>query len=102
MSIPSFGFILSFIPAVWMSKICSLNFKSANKKYIVAVFVGQFIIYLIGISYMSFILIFYMSNDINFWRILTIGMLLFIPGDIIKSIVAISISKRLSYIGFTV
>lgn len=95
--LPSFGFILSFIPAVWvMSKICSLKFKSANKKYVVAVFVGHFIIYLIGISYMSFILIFYMSDDINLWRILTIGMLPFIPGDIIKSIVAISISKRLN------
>lgn len=95
--LPSFGFILSFIPAVWvMSKICSINSKSKNKKYILAILVGNLIIYLIGISYMSFILIFYLGSEMNLWGILSIGMLPFIPGDIVKSIVAMSISKRIN------
>ena len=97
--LPSFGFILSFIPAVWvMSKICSRNYESENKKYIMAVLAGNLIIYLIGISYMSFILIFYLGNDMNLWGVLSIGMLPFIPGDIVKTIIAMNISKRLNAI----
>lgn len=95
--LPSFGFILSFIPAVWMmSKICSMNSRNENKKYILAILLGNLTIYLIGISYMSFIFIFYLGNDMNLWRILSIGILPFIPGDIIKSIVAMTISRRLN------
>lgn len=95
--LPSFGFIVSFIPAVWViSKIRTKKSKKQTRHDIWAVFIGNLIIYLMGISYMSFILVFYLGNEMNLSKILSIGMLPFIPGDIIKSAIAISISKRLN------
>lgn len=95
--LPSFGFILSFIPAVWlMAKIREMNTKAKITNYFQAILVGNFIIYLIGIAYMSFIFIFYMGNEMTFWKILSIGMLTFIPGDIIKSMIAVSIARQLN------
>lgn len=95
--LPSFGFILSFIPAVWViSKVRSMNTENKISNYILAVLLGNFIIYLIGISYMSFILVFYLGNEMSLWKILSIGMIPFIPGDLLKSILAVSISRQLN------
>lgn len=95
--LPSFGFILSFIPAVWaMSKVRRMKSNDGIHNYIVAVILGNIIIYAIGLSYMLFILVLYLGNEMSFWQILTAGMLPFIPGDIIKSVVAVSISRQVN------
>lgn len=95
--LPSFGFILSFTPAVWaMSKVRGMNSKDEIYNYIVAVILGNLIIYAIGLSYMMFILIIYSGNEMSFWQIISVGMLAFIPGDIIKSLIVVSISKQLN------
>lgn len=95
--LPSFGFILSFLPAVWViSKIRQLPSRDKISNYLLAVFFAHLIIYAIGLSYMTFILNVYLGNAMSFGRIFTIGMLPFIPGDIVKSVVAVSIAKRLS------
>lgn len=95
--LPSFGFILSFTPAVWgMSKVRNMNSTHQVNNYVIAVLLGNLIIYLVGIAYMAFILIVYLGNEMSFWKILSIGMLPFIPGDIIKSVLAISMAKRLN------
>lgn len=95
--LPSFGFILSFIPAVWVvSKIRLMQWGNETSRYIVAVLCGSVLIYLIGISYMGFILVFYLGNEMSIGKILSIGMLPFIPGDIVKSLLAIQISKQLN------
>ena len=95
--LPSFGFIISFLPAVWlMAKIREGSSKEERTSYIQAVLLGNFIIYLVGISYMSFILNVYLEMDMTFWQILLAGLLPFIPIDILKSIIAIVIAKRLN------
>lgn len=95
--LPSFGFILSFIPAVWvMSKICHKKNSHSIRRYVIAVIAGNLIIYIIGLSYMSFILTIYLGNEMSLWQILFVGMIPFIPGDIAKSIVAVTASKRLN------
>lgn len=95
--LPSFGFILSFPPAVWiMSKIRQLQSKKIGNNYLLAVILGHFTIYIIGVSYMTFIFLFYLEKKITFGKILWIGMLPFIPGDIIKSLLAINLAKRLN------
>ncbi len=95
--LPSFGFILSFIPAVWgMSKVREMYSKDGIYSYVIAVLLGNLIIYVIGLSYMLFIFVLYLGKEMSFWQIMTVGMLPFIPGDVIKSVVAISISKQLN------
>lgn len=95
--LPSFGFIVSFIPAVWLiSKIRGKHWRNKPNNDILAVFFGNLIIYIVGIAYMAFILVFYLDQQMSLWKIISIGMLPFIPGDIIKSVVAVSISRRLN------
>ncbi|MDN6195325.1 MAG: biotin transporter BioY [Atopostipes suicloacalis] len=94
--LPSFGFIFSFIPAVWlMAKLNEGNSKSTKKIYLFSILLGNSVIYLIGILYMSFILRVHLGNNFGLWKILSIGLFPFIPADIIKSILAIQIAKRL-------
>lgn len=96
--LPSFGFILSFIPAVWiMSKIQQVKILPEIKRSVLAVVVGNSIIYVIGIFYMTLIFHFYLESTLSFRKVLSIGMLPFIPGDILKSLVAVSIARRVNH-----
>lgn len=96
--LPSFGFVLSFIPAVYlMAKKMEKSPKKDLKSYIYAVILGSLVIYAIGISYMSFILLVHLGNDFSLWKILSIGMIPFIPGDLLKSFLAVTISMRLNH-----
>lgn len=95
--LPSFGFILSFIPAVWvMSKIQRVKAIPETKRSFLAVTAGNSIIYVIGILYMTLIFHFYLENTLSLGKALLIGMLPFIPGDIVKSLIAVSVAKRLN------
>lgn len=94
---PSFGFILSFIPAVYiMAAIRKQNVKHSINSDFLAVLVGNVIIYLIGMTYMYFVFTFYLKTPLTFWKVISIGMLPFVPGDIMKSIVALSIARQLN------
>ena len=95
--LPSFGFILSFIPSAWLvAKISEQESKGRVKKDIQAILIGNLVIYFIGIMYMTFIFNIHLELDYNLWRILSIGLLPFIPADVIKSIVALQIARRLN------
>lgn len=95
--LPSFGFILSFIPAVWViSKVRQMKSRDRMSNYLLAAFLGHLIIYTVGLSYMTFILNFYLGSGMSFGRIIAIGMLPFIPGDILKAGISISISRNLN------
>lgn len=95
--LPSFGFVLSFIPAVWlMAIIRKKKFHQSIPADLIAVLIGNLVIYLIGILYMIFILVFYLNTPITFWKVISIGLLPFIPGDIIKSVVALSMARQLN------
>lgn len=95
--LPSFGFILSFIPAVWaMASLQERKIKSAMQGYLQVVLLGNLIIYSLGISYMSFILNIHLELEMSFWQIITAGLLPFIPLDIIKSLIAVRIAKQLN------
>lgn len=94
--LPSFGFILSFIPAVWlMTKIRKRNSEKGAENYFQTVFVGNVIIYLIGLSYMTIILMINSDVEITIFKVLSVGFLPFIPADILKSLIAIKISMQL-------
>lgn len=94
---PSFGFVLSFIPAVYlMAIIRKQNFKHSMSADLLAVLVGNVVIYLIGITYMYLIFTFYLKTPLTFWKVISIGLLPFVPGDIMKSIVALSVARQLN------
>lgn len=95
---PSFGFVLGFILAAntvgWI--IQSMEYNSRN--ITLALIVGNGVIFLIGIPYMYFILNIYMGNSLNIIQILNIGLIPFIPGEVLKVLLGINIGIRMKFL----
>ncbi|MGB4440206.1 MAG: biotin transporter BioY [Sedimentibacter sp.] len=92
---PSFGFLAGCIIAAY----CVGNFIENKPKTIInmsiAVLVGTLIIYAIGLPYMYYILNIMLENNLAIISILKMGMLVFIPGDVLKAASAVLIGKKL-------
>lgn len=86
---PTFGFLLGFILASFLVGMIIHNYKKLNfKNTLIASLIGSIIIYIIGIPYMYIILNKVMNTPITFIQALKTGCLIFLPGDILKSILA--------------
>lgn len=91
---PTFGFLVSYIVAAYViGKLTETN-KSFTK-IIYSVVLGSLIIYIIGVPYFYFIFTHFLGKSINFYQALKYACIPFIPGDIIKAVIAISLSKQL-------
>jgi biotin transport system substrate-specific component len=85
---PSFGYLIGFIAGAYViGKIVEKSEKQNYITFFIASIVGSFIIYLIGVPYLYVIVKNVMGSDINFMWALKNGLLLFLPGDILKSII---------------
>lgn len=84
---PSFGFLIGFIFAAFIvGKIVERD-NSRFKIWLAAIF-GTIVIYIFGLPYMYYILNVVLGKGLPFTTILKTGLLLFIPGDIVKLILA--------------
>lgn len=93
---PSFGFVISFIPASYFQAKYMQNKKDPLlKDFAVAGLINMIIMYVIGLGYMAVILNIFLDSNINLGGILLGGLIPFIPGDLLKFSVSISLSKRL-------
>lgn len=93
---PSFGFIISFIVASFVAS--TYLSKQHNRQvwhYVIAAVIATVIIYAIGIPYLAYVLNGMKNLGLPLDKILTIGMLPFLPGDTIKAALAIAISMRI-------
>ncbi|MBN2297818.1 MAG: biotin transporter BioY [Deltaproteobacteria bacterium] len=93
---PTFGYILGFIAA---SAIAGYVMK--QKKFnVLTVFtasaLGMLAVYLIGVPYLALYLYFIMHNADAVGIAVKTGMLLFIPGDLVKCMVIAMIMPRLA------
>lgn len=92
--VPSFGFLIGFaIGAYVISKIVENNFSKNN--IILSMIVGEIIFYIVGLTYMYFCLKHLNKLPDNFITLFKIGMIPFIPGDIIKMVIALLIAPRI-------
>lgn len=93
---PSFGFILSFIPASYLqAKYLEYYSNPEVKQLVIAGLINFSITYLIGLTYMAGILNLYMNSQMNFVGILMAGFIPFLFGDILKLIVSVTLAKKL-------
>ena len=91
---PTFGFLLSYIPAAWV--IGRLAGGCPSKKRIAAAcLAGLAVIYLIGLPYMALILNFYLQIPMNFTAVLWAGMLPFLPWDLFKLAATVWLASKL-------
>lgn len=97
--LPQFGFLLGFVV---MGGISSLAYEKANTMvgFLFYGLLASIGLYIIGLTYMAFILNVLMKSGISFSGILKIGLLSFIPGDALKlflaSLLALKIKKASS------
>lgn len=94
--LPAFGFILSFIPAAFFqASYLQKRDASKIKHLVIAGLINFTTTYLIGLTYMALILNSYLGSNLTFTGILMAGFIPFIPGDLLKLVIGISLAKRL-------
>ena len=86
---PSFGFLVGFIAGAYLigrmvERVENLSFP----RTLAALLLGQAAIYILGIAYLHFNLNFIIHKPTSFVTTIEIGLLVFIPGEILKTSVA--------------
>lgn len=91
---PTFGFLLSFIPAAWV--VGKIAGKSSDIfRVILGCVAGLAVIYLIGMPYMAWVLNGYLGYGMSVKDILWAGMIPFLPFDALKIAVTAVLAKPL-------
>lgn len=86
---PSFGYLIGFvISAFVMGKIVEHSEKVTFIKIFATCILGIIIIYLIGIPYFYIILKTVLVKEITLQYVIKMGFLIFIPGDLLKAVIA--------------
>ena len=95
---PTFGFLLGLIPSAFViGKLAKrpLTFRGTA----LAMLAGLAVLYAIGVPYMALIANAYLGKGLTFWQVIKNGMLIYLPGDLLKialgSFLCVAISKRL-------
>ncbi|WP_320163016.1 ECF transporter S component [uncultured Trichococcus sp.] len=92
---PSFGFIFGFVAAATLISYLVHKKEGSFLNYGIAAVAGTIVMYAIGLPYMAAILNGVMGNQFGLAEIFQMGMILFIPGDIGKALLAIILADRL-------
>ncbi|WP_234123549.1 biotin transporter BioY [Clostridium hydrogenum] len=86
---PSFGYLIGFIIApLLIGKITKTQNKLGIIKTVIACILGSLLVYLVGLPYMYIILKYVSKVNISLLKTFQIGFFVFIPGDLIKCIIA--------------
>lgn len=84
---PSFGYLIGFILGAYViGKISENSSRPSFIRLFIACILGLLIVYIIGVPYLYFILTRFSKMDISLTWALQKGFLIFLPGDIAKSI----------------
>jgi len=91
---PSFGFLVGFVAASLIASVLSRKHPTPMGIFFAGA-AATVSMYIIGIPYMAFILNHVMDGGFSFTAILNMGLLLFLPGDLLKLTVATYLGNRL-------
>lgn len=102
----TFGYLIGFILGAFViGKITENTKKITNIKILIACILGLIIIYLFGVIHMYIIYNFYLGQVVGIWKIINIGILAFLPGDLLLSLMisivgvkVIPVLRRLGYV----
>lgn len=93
---PTFGYIVGFIPGAWLAGYIAERFKPCFMTWTLGAVSGIAVIYAFGIPYYYLMSKYYIGNELGAKTLLMYFVLMPIPGDVAKSILAGLIVKRLS------
>ena len=93
---PSFGYIIGFIPMIFLIGI-GRNFQNKSMKYLFGM-LGLIIDYIIGVTYMYFIMKYYLNINKDILGLINAGVVPFILKDTLSMILAALVYERLHVI----
>ena len=94
---PGFGYLIGLILApLLIGKICNAASSPSFLRVFLSCIVGVLAVYTIGVPYMYIILKYVNHVNITLLNLLKVGFLVFIPGDIVKSIVVAILGVRIA------
>jgi biotin transport system substrate-specific component len=92
---PSFGYLIGFLLAAFViGKISRKIKKLTFTKTFLLCIVGMIVIYAVGIPYLYLILNNFLGKKVTIQYAIKVGFVLFIPGDIIKTIIVSIIASN--------
>ncbi|MFZ5591614.1 MAG: biotin transporter BioY [Bacillota bacterium] len=92
---PTFGFLLGFIAAAWVTGILlSKKENHSYLRYVLASLIGLVVIYLCGLPYLYIIMNFYLGQSMDVMKVLQVGLLPFIVPDLFKALAAAVLAKQ--------
>ena len=91
---PTFGYILGFIPGAWLAGFIAEKFKACFLTFFLGAIAGIAVIYALGIPYYYFMSKYYLGNELGAKTLLIYFVLMPLPGDIFKSVLAGFIANR--------
>lgn len=93
---PSFGYLIGFIADAYITgAIARKTPNSSFGRLILAALAGSFALYVLGTTYFYFLSNFYLGNEVSVWTAVLYCFLVFVPGDLAKSLVAALIARRM-------
>jgi|SRR6056297_1318052 len=93
---PSFGYILGFILASYVVGKITENFNRLTfKKLFLVSLIGLIAVYIVGFPYLYLILTEVAGADVTFNTVFKSGVLIFLPGDLIKCVLASLTGKKM-------
>jgi biotin transport system substrate-specific component len=92
---PTFGYLLGYIAGAYVIGLIVSKYKEPKFLQIfIACLAGLVVIYAIGVPYLYLILNYVSGVHMDFSKALTIGCIVFIPGDVVKSILTALIGVK--------
>lgn len=92
---PTFGYLIGLIIAAYMIGRTVEKKKNSFKNLLLANFLGIIFIYLIGVTYFYLISKFYLGINMTISLAIYNGLLLTLPGDLMKSIITALVGTRI-------
>ena len=92
---PSFGFLIGFAVAAYIIGAIYEKRKSLLGAGLASV-AGLVGMYAVGLPYMYVVVNHIMGSDMTVWSTIFSGMLIFLPGDVIKIVAAVAIAPKVA------
>lgn len=94
---PSFGYLLGFVLAAFVTGwLAEKNTGGTTGKMLLAALAGTVVIYAVGLPWYYVIANYYLNTPVGAVALMTSGLLLTLPGDLIKIALSIFLAKRLA------
>ena len=92
---PTGGFLLGLLPMAWIIGRITEQRGASFPIICLACVAGLAVLYAVGLPYMHLILTVYLEKDWTVWQTICSGMLLFLPWDLLKTVLTALLCRRI-------